>query len=281
MIWKIFLYLFVGIYCLCQILARIICEKNGFILPKAIDVIFSCYVNLIFMLIISLFISLGWEKEFFSNNVYKIVSLILSANILFFTLKFILVIVKDLNYSFLLFPNLLPQSIILVGLLTIIYLAVISPIILAMIKYNKSSNTLKPTDKPYWKLFAIFYTVTHLPLFLFTLYFVRANLLSLYNMWDYLSILIGFYSFAFVIGYAFNKKIFVHKFWKYSAILVVIFAFVRNNYMTNAYKHDFLFQLVNQSLPLVINYNIISIIILVILVKYIFDKKIWPEKLKK
>lgn len=277
MIWKLLFGGLIVYFSFLNIQSAYLIHNTGINTLDSLNIIFNNLFFIIFFLIVGLYIGLGWKKKIFSYKVFNSIAIIFSIIILlnsfvvfavlFNSNSLIAIIGGDSNF----------HKVFYVLINLIFYI----PVIVGLITYYKSANNYEIIDKPYWKLFSLYFVISQLSIILATLHFAHPHILLKYNLWDYISILISIYMVLCVFGFSFNKKILTRQFWKITAIPVTIFLFIGNLLVSNIYKQDFAINLViSNSVAFLISVTI-NIISIIILYKYILDNNIWNDKIQR
>jgi len=222
--------------------------------------------------ILGIFYSLGWKKQLFSKKSICIFSAIFVFTMVMFAITLALE----------LYPNIYTEiqstiiaaiscSIVAFIMLAILNLLLI-PFYIGLYKYHKNFDSLKLTNKPYWKLFALFNIVT-LTSFFVSFLTKFANFSS-YNFIDFFAGISCIYEIIYFIGFAWNVKIFNKLFWQITAAPYMLLLCMTPFFISYNFNQDFHYQDAILSNPISIIRTItIYAIYLFIVYQYAYSKK--------
>ncbi len=179
-------------------------------------------LSLFFVFISGFFYSLGWKKRLYS---YKAAKGIFAFLVLFLISITILAILSGLDMiAFHLKvsgqTDMMPYLMRLIFVVALVYITMSLPVIFAFFKYKKHYDTLCCVEKPYWKMFLLYFSLTS---FVNNVYAIFAKGISIYNVWDYIAICMPIIGFFYTVGFAFNIKFGKQILWKVLFIPYVLF----------------------------------------------------------
>lgn len=278
MIWKLMFWALIVYFSFLNIQNVYLIHNTEINTLDSMNIIFNYIFFTIFFLIVGLYLGLGWKKKVFSYKAFNSIAIIFSIIIF---LNFFVVFAALFNSPSALIAIIGGASNFHKVFYVLINLIFYIPVIAGLITYYNSSNNYETINKPYWKLFSLYFGVSTISVMFTTLYFAHAHLLFKYNIWDYISLLLNIYMLLCVFGFSFNKKIITRQFWKVTAIPVIIFVFIENLLVSSIYKQDFSINLVTSNFVTFLISLIMEIISVIILYKYILDDNIWNNKIQK
>ena len=233
MVWKVFFVIVIFILILLNILGY---TSNYTAIPP-LQYIISLFINICFAFVLGIFYSLGWKQQLLSKKITNIfIAIFIISMILYPIVSAIQAypsIYAEIQNREIAIISSIIGTILLASIINILFV----PFYIGLYKYKKNFDILSPINKPYWKLFSIYFTAI---LVSFTIAaFTKFNHFSSYNAIDFFIIFSGVYEILFMIGFAWDVKIFNRLFWQITAILYVILSAITPIYMSNIFNQDF------------------------------------------
>lgn len=283
MVWRILFYIGVIFYVMLGGLSYL--YPDTVVENTEISFLFGgIIVSIVYVIILGYFGCLGWNKKIFSLKFTNIIIFILSI----FSLGFILLLIAAFLQGFLTgspyaivsFIGILTGLVIAVGLIGTIMAIITLPVYMALFKYKKRLEKLENIDNGGWKLFSLFIVLSYVSSLIFLPVFCYKNIMTQYNFWDMLFLLSCIYEILFIIGFAFNKKIFNQLFWKISTFIYVPLVILSSFLSSKQFKNDIFYTSLQHLWTYKIFLSILTVLFLYILYNYAFTNKVY-EELKK
>lgn len=237
-------------------------------LQYSIGIIFQ--VGIAFIL--GILYSLGWKQQLFSKK---------STNI-FISVFIISMILCPIASAFQAYPVIYAQvqnsvaaiigSVIGSSIVAITLNLFLTPFYVGLYKYKKNFDTLSLVDKPYWKILAL-YIATALTGFVLSA-LTKYSHFNQYNLIDFFIITSCIYEIIFMIGFAWNIRIFNKLFWQITAIPYMLLTLVTPFFMSDAFNQDFNFKEILSNNPVSMLFTImLSIVFFFVTYQYAYKEK--------
>ena len=236
MIWKIFFI----ITALLLLITNILGYNIGYTGMSNIEYLAGIYISVCIAFILGLFYALGLKQQIFSKKLIKIFATVFITSIILF-----LFINTLCTYPFI-YWELKSRSLAVIGciisfaMMFVFTNLFLIPFYIGLYKYNKNFDDFRRAEKPYWKVFSI-YCITVFASFILAALIRFTHLLS-YNPADYFIIISCIYEILFLIGFAWNKRIFNKLFWQITAAPYIILTITAPFFISDTFNRDFAFK---------------------------------------
>jgi len=212
-------------------------------------------INTVFVL--GIMYSLGWKQQLFSKK---------SGNV-FFALFITGILLFPVLCAIFAYPDIYAQvqqnsvaaiigSVIGASILAVLVNIISIPLYVGQYKYKKNFDSLAVVEKPYWKLFSLYLIIVSISFVLAAL--TKYSHFSSYNFIDYFAIISCIYEIIFMIGFAWNVRIFNKLFWQITAILYSILVIITPFFISDVFNQDFHYKDIISGEPVLIILTIIQ-----------------------
>ena len=188
-------------------------------------------------LILGVFYSLGWKQKLFSK---KSINIFIAVFILSMILSIIDSTVQVYSVFYKQAQNSIQASIasiIASSVYAVIANLFLIPFYIGLYKYKKNFDSLVQVEKTYWKIFALYCIIMLAGCVVSSI--TKYTHFVLYNIFDYISILSCIYEIMFIIGFAWNVRIFSKLFWQVTAIPYVLLMCLIPFFISDTFNQDF------------------------------------------
>ncbi len=268
MVWKIFFIISV----LVTFLMLLLGYSSDYTGISGLQYFGSLLYNVAIAFVLGLLYSLGWKQQLFSKK---------SANV-FLTILIISMIFNSIVSAFQVYPiiyaqtqnNVIAMAATAIGVLFIVFIEnlFLIPFYVGFYNYKKDFESLILVEKPYWRMFSM-YCVTLLAAF-FVFALTKYTHFTLYNFIDYYAILSCIYEIVFLIGYAWNVRIFNKLFWQITAIPYILLMLMTPFLKSETFNQDYHIKetLTNNPVSIVLTI-ILHIVFIYIIYQYAYKKE--------
>ena len=164
-------------------------------------------------------------------------------------------------------------SIIGSSVVTVIVNLFLIPFYVGLYKYKKNFDSLVQVEKPYWKIFSL-YCIAMLAGYVMSSITKYSHFVS-YNLFDYFAILSCIYEIMYIIGFAWNVRIFNKLFWQVTAIPYALLMCLTPFFISETFNQDFHIKEIIFSNPVSMALAVVlSIIYIYVIYMYAYKKEI-------
>ena len=230
-------------------------------------------VNIAFIL--GILYSLGWKQQLFSKKTTNIfltifvISMILSPIIFVFPAMYSLWNdPTDLTTKDTIFISII-CSIIIAPIIALIVSLFLIPFYIGLYKYKKNFDALTLVNKPYRKILSL-YCVPILAGFVITV-LTKYSHFAQYNLIDFCAIASCVYEIIFMIGFAWDIRIYNKLFWQITSIPYVLLMLMTPFLISDTFNKDFHIKEILLNTPIAIVFSVIlSVIFIFVIYKYAY-----------
>ena len=269
MVWKIFFVITAFILLLFNVMGLTI-DVSEMTTSEYLLGFLSVFVE---VFVLGIFYSLGWKRQLFSKKTYNLFGILFLINMLVFLIEMGIGTYPDVYVE--IQDGLLASIATVIGVIFVgaIFNIGLIPFYIGLVKYKKNFDNLISVEKPCWQLFAMICVISLLG-FELSMLMQYANFAS-YNFIDMSLLVSSLYEILFLIGFAWNKKIFHKLFWQVTAIPYALITLAVPFFVSEAFIQDFPWINLLVTNKLMIVFAIVgTLLFFFILYQYAFKKEV-------
>ena len=272
MVWKIFFVIAAFLVCFMGIQSFAEDSSSFSLLQSLAGIVFVFVIACV----LGIFYSLGWKQQLFPKKAVNI-----------FIALFILSIISfSMICGFGSYPDIYAETqnalastigcLVNFAIFFVIANLFLIPFYVGLFIYKKDIDSLKLVEKPYWKLFALL--TVNCAVYYLVYALTKFGHFALYNFIDYIAIFSNVYEAMFIIGFAWNIRIFNRLFWQITAVPYLILTIMTYFFVSDVFNKDFQYKSNNlvEILTLIIQY----VIFIIIIYQYAYKKEVVQKKKK-